>query len=77
MSPSISFDWSGCHVVARGGGWSRLAGVPQAFTAKAASRLEWHGAKSVQVIAPGVVQFKAGAGLCTYLVQVFPCCPLP
>jgi hypothetical protein len=76
MSSSISLSWSRCHVVARDGGWSRLVGVPVELAQKACIRLVESGASTASVIEPGVIQFKAGASLCGYLVSVFPCCPI-
>jgi hypothetical protein len=76
MSSSISLSWSHCHVVARNGGWSRLVNVPVELAEKTCTRLVELGASSASVIEPGIIQFKAGASVCGYLVSVFPCCPV-
>lgn len=76
MSSSISLSWSHCHIVARNGGWSRLVNVPAELVDKACARLVELGASSASVIEPGIIQFKAGATVCGYLVSVFPCCPV-
>jgi hypothetical protein len=76
MSSSISLSWSHCHVVARNGGWSRLVNVPVEQAEKVCTRLVELGASSASVIEPGIIQFKAGASVCGYLVSVFPSCPV-
>jgi hypothetical protein len=76
MSSSISIAWSKCHVVARGGGWSQLTGVPEHLAELTVTRLVELGASAASVVEPSVVQFKAGVRICSYLVEVFPCCPL-
>jgi hypothetical protein len=76
MPSSISFAWSRCHIVVRGGGWSQLVGVPEHLAERTVIRLLELGASSASVIEPCVVQFKAYASVCEHLVQVFPCCPL-
>jgi hypothetical protein len=76
MSSSISLTWSRCHVVARGGGWVQLAGVPESAVDKSVSRLAELGASSVSVVSPGIIQFRGDYHLRAHLVQVFPTCPL-
>jgi hypothetical protein len=76
MSSSISLSWSHCHVVARNGGWSRLVNVPVEQAEKACTRLVELGASSASVIEPDIIQFKAGASVCSHLVSIFPCCPV-
>jgi hypothetical protein len=73
---AISLEWSGCHIVVRGGGWSQLVGVPHHLSYMAAERLIGYEATGVKVLSPGVVQFHATRGLCSYLIDIFPNCPL-
>jgi hypothetical protein len=79
MSSSISLTWSRCHVIVRGGGWFRLAGVPIHLSEQASARLAELGADAVSVLEPGVIQFSSGseAAVHCHLARVFPTCPLP